>query len=199
MEVKLVSKGKTVWRSKGEYTGFWSGENLPIYESEDPKSVAGELYVRGENLFTEYINRKEETEQSFSTGGWFKTGDEAQFENGTFKILGRTSVDIIKTGGYKVSALDVETRLLEHSDIKDVCVVGVLDLVWGQKIAAIIVSEKISGNEIEIECLKQWCSKNMTSYEIPTIFKFIEEIPRNALGKVNKKVILKTFFEDLPV
>ncbi len=201
VEVKLVSKGKTVLRSKGEYgKGFWSDENLPVYGTVDSAVVAGELFVRGTNIFTEYINRKAETEQSFSTGGWFKTGDEAQYENGTFKILGRTSVDIIKTGGYKVSALDVEKQLMENVDIKDACVVGVDDLVWGQKIAALIVSDKnidnVDGNKtsIDLESLKEWCNQNMTSYEIPTVFKFVKEIPRNSLGKVNKKEVLKTFF-----
>lgn len=206
VEVKLVSKGKTVFRMKGEYgKGFWSDESLPVYESSSTNTainVTGELFVRGINIFTEYINRKAETEQSFSTGGWFKTGDEAQYQNGIFKILGRTSVDIIKTGGYKVSALEVEMQLLQNVDIKDVCVVGVTDLVWGQKIAALIVSNKISdnldGNQTDLENFKQWCSTNMTSYEIPTLLKFVHEIPRNSLGKTNKKDIVKTFFSDAP-
>lgn len=210
VEVKLVCKGKTVLRSKGEYgKGFWSDDSLPVYKSSDensPVNVAGELFVRGTNIFTEYINRKADTEQSFSTGGWFKTGDEAQFENGSFKILGRTSVDIIKTGGYKVSALDVETQLLQNVHIKDVCVVGVPDLVWGQKIAALVVSDKINdvpdGDQSDLDEFREfreWCNKNMTSYEIPTVFKFVQEIPRNPLGKVNKKDVLKTFFADTPI
>ncbi|KAG4070731.1 hypothetical protein HA402_005590 [Bradysia odoriphaga] len=202
VEVKLVSKGKTVLRAKGEYgKGFWSDVSLPVYKNSDVSNdtvAAGELYVRGANVFTEYINRKSDTEASFSTGGWFKTGDEAQYENGSFKILGRTSVDIIKTGGYKVSALDVEKQLLENIHIKDVCVVGVADLVWGQKIAALVVSDKFKddGNRTDLDELKDWCEQNMTSYEIPTVFKFVPEVPRNSLGKVNKKEVLKTFFAD---
>lgn len=202
VEVKLVSKGKTVLRMKGEYgKGFWCDESLPVYESaqsNDATNVSGELFIRGPNIFTEYINRKEDTEKSFSTGGWFKTGDEAQYQNGIFKILGRTSVDIIKTGGYKVSALDVETQLLQNVDIKDVCVVGVNDLVWGQKIVALVVSDKLNGSGNEMDNFKDWCNKNMTSYEIPTVFKFVKEIPRNSLGKVNKKEIVKTYFDDVP-
>lgn len=202
VEVKLMSKGKTVLRAKGEHgKGFWSDESLPVYKNSDVNGdtiAAGELYVRGANLFTEYINRKTDTEQSFSTGGWFKTGDEAQYENGSFKILGRTSVDIIKTGGYKVSALDVEKQLLENVHINDVCVVGVTDMVWGQKIAALVVSDKFKGdgNRSDLDELKAWCDQNMTSYEIPTVFKFVKEVPRNSLGKVNKKEVLKTFFAD---
>lgn len=204
VEVKLVSKGKTVIRSKGEYgKGFWSDEIPLVYERSDPNgeiNVAGELFVRGTNIFTEYINRKTETEQSFSTGGWFKTGDEAQYENGSYKILGRTSVDIIKTGGFKVSALDVEMQLLQNVHIKDVCVVGVADIVWGQKIAALIVSDKINDKrDGDLENFRQWCIKNMTSYEIPTLFKFVQEIPRNSLGKVNKKDVVKTFFTDASI
>lgn len=198
VEVKLMSKGKTVLRAKGEYgKGFWGDESLPVYENSDNDAgiIAGELFVRGANVFTEYINRKADTEASFSTGGWFQTGDEAQYENGTFKILGRTSVDIIKSGGYKISALDIEKQLTEHVDIEDACVVGVPDLVWGQKIVALVVSDKLKD---KVDALKEWCTNNMTSYEIPTSFKFVAEIPRNNLGKVNKKEILKTFFTDAP-
>lgn len=88
-------------------------------------------------------------------------------------------------------------QLLQNVDIKDVCVVGVADLVWGQKIAALIVSDKI--NENNLESFRQWCEKNMTSYEIPSLFKFVTEIPRNSLGKVNKKDVVKEFFTFEPI
>jgi len=98
-------------------------------------SEEGELLISGPNVFQEYLNKPEATKKEFTEDGWFKTGDTAKVENGIFKILGRTSVDIIKSGGYKISALDVERILLTHQNIQDIAVVGVEDLTWGQKVA----------------------------------------------------------------
>ena len=98
----------------------------------------GEIVVRGKTVFLEYWGRPKETEKAFRDG-WFLTGDVAVVENGIFRILGRSSVDIIKTGGYKVSALEIEEVLLTHPDIKEVAVVGVPDQVWGERIVAALV------------------------------------------------------------
>jgi len=72
-------------------------------------------------------------------------GDTAVYEGGTYRILGRTSVDIIKSGGYKISALDVERHLLAHPDIAEVAVIGVHDITWGQKVPAVVVVVKFVG------------------------------------------------------
>lgn len=87
-------------------------------------------------MFREYWQRPEATRKEFTADGWFRTGDTARYsgDDGGWRILGRSSVDIIKSGGFKISALDVERRLLEHPDVKDVAVVGLPDLTWGQKV-----------------------------------------------------------------
>ena len=74
------------------------------------------------------------TAREFTADGWFRTGDTARLSAGVFSILGRSSVDIIKTGGFKISALDVERRLLEHPEVQDAAVLGLPDLTWGQKV-----------------------------------------------------------------
>ncbi|KAK7913245.1 hypothetical protein WMY93_013456 [Mugilogobius chulae] len=84
----------------------------------------GELLVRGASVFREYWNKPQETTESFTADGWFKTGDTAIYKDGVYWIMGRTSVDIIKSGGYKISALEVERHLLAHPDIIDVAVIG---------------------------------------------------------------------------
>ncbi|XP_051166103.1 malonate--CoA ligase ACSF3, mitochondrial isoform X2 [Leptopilina boulardi] len=102
-----------------------------VLKSSDP--VSGDLQIKGPTVFKEYWKRPDVTAKSFTSDGWFKTGDTVQYENGIYKILGRTSIDIIKSGGYKVSALEVETVILGHPDIIDCAVVGISDSTWGQK------------------------------------------------------------------
>ena len=85
-------------------------------------------------MFQGYWNRPEANDKEFTKDGWFKTGDIAVYHNGYYKILGRASADIIKSGGYKISALQIETELLAHSQIADCAVVGLSDDIWGQKV-----------------------------------------------------------------
>uniref|UniRef100_A0A8C5MV90 Acyl-CoA synthetase family member 3 n=1 Tax=Leptobrachium leishanense TaxID=445787 RepID=A0A8C5MV90_9ANUR len=114
----------------------------------------GELQVRGPAVFKEYWNKPQETQEAFTSDGWFKTGDTAVYKDGTYWILGRTSVDIIKSGGYKISALEVERHLLAHPSIIDVAVIGAPDVVWGQHVAAIVKLR--DGHSLSLQKLKVW-------------------------------------------
>ncbi len=101
------------------------------------KGTQGEIQIKGENVFKEYWNKPQETANSFTEDGWFQIWEILQFiEEGAYKILGRNSVDIIKSGGYKVSALEIEEVLRSHPQIKDCAVVGIPDLEWGEVIGA---------------------------------------------------------------
>src|SRR5436190_5991702 len=97
----------------------------------------GEIEVRGPAVFSEYWQRPDETRAAFRDG-WFRTGDVAVIEDGAYRLLGRTSTDIIKTGGYKVSALEIEDAIREHEAIQDCAVIGVADEEWGQRVAAAV-------------------------------------------------------------
>ncbi|MBN3319820.1 ACSF3 synthetase, partial [Atractosteus spatula] len=152
----------------------------------------GELVVRGPSVFKEYWNRPEETRDSFTADGWFKTGDTAVYKNGVYWIRGRTSVDIIKSGGYKISALEVERHLLAHQDIADVAVIGAPDATWGQRVTAVVQLKE--GRSLSLQQLKTWARECMASYIIPTSLILVEEMPRNQMGKVNKKDLLKRFY-----
>ncbi|KAJ8252680.1 hypothetical protein COCON_G00219920 [Conger conger] len=156
------------------------------------EGMEGELLVRGPSVFKEYWNRPQETRDSFTADGWFKTGDTAAYQDGVYWIKGRTSVDIIKCGGYKISALEVERHLLAHPFIADVAVIGVRDAIWGQKVTA--VAQLKPGKSLTLQELKTWGRENMASYCIPTGLVLVEEMPRNQMGKVNKKDLLKLFF-----
>uniref|UniRef100_A0A3Q1EB75 Malonate--CoA ligase ACSF3, mitochondrial n=1 Tax=Acanthochromis polyacanthus TaxID=80966 RepID=A0A3Q1EB75_9TELE len=152
----------------------------------------GELLVRGPSVFKEYWNKPQETAESFTEDGWFKTGDTAAYKDGVYWILGRSSVDIIKSGGYKISALEVERHLLAHPDIIDVAVIGAPDATWGQKVTAVVQLKK--GQTMTLPELKTWAREHMAPYTIPTGLVLVEEMPRNQMGKVNKKDLLRHFF-----
>lgn len=157
-------------------------------------SEEGELLIRGPNVFREYWGKPEATKKEFTEDGWFKTGDTAKVENGLFRILGRTSVDIIKSGGYKISALDVERVLLSHPDISDCAVVGLEDPTWGQKVAAVVVVREGRQEELELGEVRAWCRDKLANYSAPTELRILSVMPRNTMGKVNKKELLKTVF-----
>ncbi|XP_069030460.1 malonate--CoA ligase ACSF3, mitochondrial [Embiotoca jacksoni] len=152
----------------------------------------GELLVRGPSVFKEYWNKPQETRESFTDDGWFKTGDTAVYKDGVYWLMGRSSVDIIKSGGYKISALEVERHLLAHPDIIDVAVIGAPDATWGQKVTAVVQLRK--GQSMTLPQLKTWAREHMAPYIIPTGLVLVEEIPRNQMGKVNKKDLLRHFF-----
>lgn len=120
----------------------------------------------------------------------FKTGDTVEYVDGRFKILGRKSVDIIKSGGYKLSALEIETQLLSLEEIHDVSVVGLPDPVWGQKVAAMIVW---NDKELKLDQLREIAKTRLPPYACPTFIRTIDSLPRNQLGKVNKKELVKLF------
>lgn len=144
-------------------------------------------------MFNEYYNRPEATRKEFTLDGWFKTGDICEYstDKKKFKILGRKSVDIIKSGGYKISALDVEAQLSQHPDIQECVVVGIDDEKYGQKIAAIIVPVD---KELTLKEIRDWAADKMPKYSIPVMLKMVDSIPRNSLGKVNKKELIRLLF-----
>ncbi len=153
----------------------------------------GEIEVRGPTVFLEYWRREEATAGAFRDG-WFRTGDVASQRDGVYRILGRNSVDIIKTGGYKVSALEIEDILLTHPDIEQCAVVGVDDPEWGQKVSAAVVTT--SGDSLSLQSLRAWCKQRLAVYKVPTQLRCVRELPRNAMGKVSKPRISPWFESD---
>lgn len=182
-EVRIVDERKQV---------VVEGNENDSHVSLDNEGKQGELQVCGPSVFKCYSNKPKETQESFTTDGWFKTGDTAVYKDGVYRILGRTSVDIIKSGGYKISALDVEHHLLSHDDIIDCAVVGKPDPVWGEVVAAVVTLHH--GKEMNLSDLTQWASGRMIPYQIPTVLLVVEELPRNVMGKVNKKELFSMYF-----
>jgi malonyl-CoA/methylmalonyl-CoA synthetase len=149
---------------------------------------SGELLVRGPQVFREYWRRPQETAESF-VDGWFRTGDVAVRDSEGYRLLGRSSVDIIKTGGEKVSALEVEELYRTHPGITDVAVVGLADEEWGQRVAAAVVGSP----DLDADDLRAWGKTQLAAAKVPTRFTFVVDLPRNTLGKVMKPEVAKLF------
>jgi malonyl-CoA/methylmalonyl-CoA synthetase len=161
-------------------------ENGPIITAEDEP---GEIQVRGPTVFQAYWNRPEATAETFEDG-WFRTGDMAVLELGYYRIMGRLSVDIIKSGGYKLSALEIEAALLDHPLIAECAVIGLPDDTWGEAVTAAVV---LNSGTLELASLRDWCKGRLSVYKIPQRLKVVSELPRNAMGKVTKPAVKALF------
>jgi malonyl-CoA/methylmalonyl-CoA synthetase len=157
---------------------------------EVPAGDPGELEVRGPNVFLEYWRRPDETAQAFR-GDWFRTGDLAVLADGAYRLLGRLSVDIIKTGGFKVSALEIEEVLRTHPCIAECAVVGVADAEWGERVSAAV--ELRDGTSLSLADLQTWARPRLAPYKIPRELCPLTALPRNAMGKVTKPEVAALF------
>ncbi len=151
----------------------------------------GEIQIRSAGVFAEYWRRPDATRAAFHADGWFKTGDVAVRERGTYRILGRESVDILKSGGYKVSALEIEEVLRTHPAIHDCAVVGVPDETWGQRIAAAVVLHDQA--ELALDDLRTFVKERLAPYKAPVLLRVLRELPRNPMGKVVKNELVNLF------
>ncbi len=154
---------------------------------------SGEIQVKGPTVFKEYWNKPEATRKGFTLDGWFRTGDMACLNEGSYRILGRMSVDIIKSGGYKISALEIEEVLRTHPAISDCGVVGIPDPEWDEIIGASLILK--TADPIDFQALKVWLKERLPAYKIPRKYMIQQDLPRNAMGKVTKKE-LKALFTD---
>jgi malonyl-CoA/methylmalonyl-CoA synthetase len=173
------------------------------------RTVSGSLQVRGPTVFSGgYWNRPDATIEAFcdndddddDDGGWFDTGDVAEFHADlqSFRILGRRSVDVFKVGGNKVSALEVERVLLEHPQLVEVYVVGVDDDMYGQRVAVVARPSPCKDDDddqrsLTLSDLQDWCTGRTARYHVPSKLLLMDDIPKNAMGKVNKKHLVKLF------
>lgn len=153
--------------------------------------TSGEIQVKGPNIFKEYWEKPEATQKTFTSEGWFKTGDMAILEDGSYRILGRNSVDIIKSGGYKISALEIEEVLRSHPDIKECGVVGIPDDEWGEIIGACLILG--DNDNIDLDELSGWLKDRLPRYQLPRKYIFQQDLPRNVMGKVTKNELKKMF------
>lgn len=147
--------------------------------------TVGKLHVRGPMMFDGYLNRPDATAEAFDNDGWYRTGDVAVIDGGGMhRIVGRESVDLIKSGGYRIGAGEIETVLLGHPGVEEAAVVGMPDADLGQRIVAYIVGSA-SGNE-----LIDYVAQQLSVHKRPREVRVVDALPRNAMGKVLKKRLL---------
>lgn len=145
----------------------------------------GEIVVRGPNLFTGYLNRPDATAEAVRDG-WFHTGDMAtRSQDGYIRIVGRRSTDLIKSGGFKIGAGEIEGALLEHPAVAEVAVRGEPDADLGERVVAWVVLR--SGDHVSADELISHGSTLLAPYKRPREIHFVDALPRNAMGKVVKK------------
>eukprot|EP01065_Artemidia_motanka_P021811 TRINITY_DN26037_c0_g1_i1.p1 TRINITY_DN26037_c0_g1~~TRINITY_DN26037_c0_g1_i1.p1 ORF type:complete len:533 (+),score=58.96 TRINITY_DN26037_c0_g1_i1:72-1670(+) len=166
-----------------------SGDEAQV-PADSPFAETGELLVRSRSVFRCYWGKEQATSDSFDQSGYFKTGDvvgRLKDPADQYCILGRASVDIIKSAGYKLSALEIESAILRCSAVGECAVVGLADPTYGEVVAAVVVP---AAGVSDADCLKaveQHVKGEMAPYKRPRQYKLVEAVPRNAMGKVNKK------------
>ena len=154
-------------------------------DAHDDETI-GEVAVRSAAVFCGYLNREEATAEVLDDDGWFYTGDLAtRTAQGAIRILGRRSTDLIKTGGYRVGAGEIEACLLDHPSVREAAVAGLPDDDLGQRIEAFIVLR--SGYEGDAQALVAFVAERLSAHKRPRAIHFLDELPRTAMGKVQKK------------
>lgn len=148
--------------------------------------VDDEIEVRGAGVFPGYDD--EDATRAAFRDGWFRTGDSGALdENGDLTVRGRISVDVLKSGGYKLSALEIESAIREHASVEDVAVVGVPDDEWGDLVTAVIVPQTV-----DVDALRAFLRERLAPYKIPKRFELRDALPRNSIGKVTKPTLVES-------
>ncbi|MEE3851653.1 acyl-CoA synthetase [Gordonia sp. LSe1-13] len=181
-------------RADGERRPGWVG--LPVRGVEtriregdtdlphDGETV-GDLHVRGPMMASGYLNQPEKSAESWLVDGFFATGDVAVIDpDGMHRIVGRRATDLIKSGGYRIGAGEIETVLLGHPAVDEVAVIGVPDDDLGQRIVAYVVG----GGTSETELIDH-VTTELSHHKRPREVRFVDALPRNAMGKVQKKLL----------
>jgi malonyl-CoA/methylmalonyl-CoA synthetase len=159
-------------------------EDGTTIEGGDDETV-GEILVRGPNLFLEYLNRPDATTEAVRDG-WFHTGDVAvRAPDGYIRIVGRRSVDLIKSGGYKIGAGEIENALVEHPGVAEAAVTGEPDPDLGERIVAWIVPAK--GSRPPEQELVDHVARLLAPHKRPRVVRYLDQLPRNDMGKVMKR------------
>ncbi|MEV0220588.1 acyl-CoA synthetase [Streptomyces sp. NPDC050704] len=157
-------------------------------EAYDGETV-GEIQVRGPNLFTEYLNRPDATAAAFTEDGWFRTGDMAVRDpDGYVRIVGRKATDLIKSGGYKIGAGEIENALLEHPGVREAAVTGEPDADLGERIVAWIVSADPQSPPSAEELADQ-VARSLAPHKRPRVVHYLDALPRNDMGKIMKRAL----------
>jgi malonyl-CoA/methylmalonyl-CoA synthetase len=183
-------------RADGDRRAGYVGPALPGVEvrlvdddgaplDADDDETIGEVEVHGPNLFLGYLNLPDATAETLRDG-WFRTGDLAtRAPDGYVRIVGRRATDLIKSGGYKIGAGEIEAALREHEAVDDAAVTGEADDDLGERVVAWVVLN--DGAQVEADELTNSVATLLSPHKRPRVVNFVDELPRNELGKVQKR------------
>ncbi|EEH40099.2 acyl-activating enzyme [Paracoccidioides lutzii Pb01] len=185
----------------GSVGSVFPGTTVKLSDGEE-----GEVLIKGPYMFSKYLYDEVATVEAHDADGFFKTGDVARREGNYYFILGRASLDILKSGGYKISALDIEREILGLPYVSEVMVVGVADDEFGQRVAAVVslrddqtmyrcAENGWVGKDFTLDVLRRDLRKKLAAYKMPTLLRVVEgELPKSGTGKVVKKELGPKFF-----
>ncbi len=176
------------------------GCEIALFDDEGqpcPPGTVGEIHARGPSVMHRYWKAPEQSAAAFRDG-WFRTGDAAVLsDDGYVSIVGRRSVDVIKSGGYKISAREIEEALERAPEIAEAAVIGIPDPVWGERVvAAVVVAGPGVASDVLVDAVRRQCDSELAEYKRVRAIVVVDALPRNALGKVQKHQ-LKSFDFDL--
>ena len=174
------------------------GKPLPDVEvrivNEDGNDVAlgenGEIVARGDRLMKGYWNREEATKETLR-GGWLYTGDLGYWDDEGFIFLSGRAKDFLKRGGEMIAPEEVEQIIMSHPSVDEAAIIGIQDIEWGERVRAIVVRKP--GAELTAEEVIEHCRPRMAGFKRPEDVVFIDELPRNPMGKVLKRVLREDY------
>lgn len=184
-------------RAAGPYRAGSVGTPLPnvdvrLVDDEEKRiedsdgTTIGEIQVRGPQLFTEYLGRPDATSAAFA-GGWFRTGDMGTRDaDGFYRIVGRKSTDLIKSGGYKIGTGEIENVLLQHPGVAEAAVTGEADPDLGERVVAWVVPTS-PDEPVPAQELTDHVASQLASYKRPREVRYLDRLPRNDMGKILKR------------
>jgi malonyl-CoA/methylmalonyl-CoA synthetase len=150
-------------------------------------ATIGDVLVRSPALFDGYLGRPDATAAGYRDG-WFATGDLGTLAtDGYLRLVGRRGTDLIKTGGYRVGAGEIEAAMLEHPGVAEVAVAGIPDDDLGERIVAWVVARP--GADVSADALVDHVAASLTPHKRPRVVEFVDSLPRNAMGKVQKRLL----------
>ena len=183
---RSASARATRWTRRRVARGRWAFRCRPSRRASS-RTSCGSPDRASSPVTTASPTRRASPSPSTDATRWFKTGDTvARDDDGYVRILGRTSVDILKSGGYKLSALEIEEALREHDAVAEVAVVGVPDATWGERVVACVVARAGREHECSEDALRGFAKERLAPYKVPRQVVLMTELPRNAVGKVVK-------------
>ncbi len=157
-----------------------------------PHGIAGEICVRGDQVFAGYWNQPEATAAAFDADGWFRTGDVGRLDaDGLLSIVDRKK-DVIVTGGENVASREVEQVLERHPRVREVAVIGVPDAVWGENVCAVVVPVDADAPP-QLDDLVEFSRDHLAGFKKPKRIEIVDDLPKNATGKVQKQELRARF------